>query len=285
MFTDRAIYRPGQLVYFKGMVTRALDQIPEIQAGEEVVLSLRDANWQELWTKKMVTNAYGTFHGSFTAPEDMLNGRMTITVANRYHHNIRVEEYKRPKIQASLDTLRQAYALGDTVQLEGWVRSFSGLNLEDCTVRYKVEKRRYYWRYWLPRGGDATEQLIVAGVTKSDAQGKFVLEIPTSESPHNFHVYNYHVHCDVVDQTGEAVSATKTFRLSALPYTLSYDLPREAFVGELDSLLVTAANVEGQPLSVDYSVRLSKLIHPRTCLLYTSPSPRDQRGSRMPSSA
>ena len=25
--------------------------------------------------------------------------------------------------------------------------------------------------------------------------------------------------------------------------------------------------------------------HPKTCLLYTSPSPRDQRGSRMPSSA
>ena len=25
--------------------------------------------------------------------------------------------------------------------------------------------------------------------------------------------------------------------------------------------------------------------HPLTCLLYTSPSPRDQRGSRMPSSA
>ena len=26
-------------------------------------------------------------------------------------------------------------------------------------------------------------------------------------------------------------------------------------------------------------------LHPNTCLLYTSPSPRDQRGSRMPSSA
>ena len=25
--------------------------------------------------------------------------------------------------------------------------------------------------------------------------------------------------------------------------------------------------------------------HPKDCLLYTSPSPRDQRGSRMPSSA
>ena len=27
------------------------------------------------------------------------------------------------------------------------------------------------------------------------------------------------------------------------------------------------------------------LVRPYTCLLYTSPSPRDQRGSRMPSSA
>ena len=29
----------------------------------------------------------------------------------------------------------------------------------------------------------------------------------------------------------------------------------------------------------------SSLLHMNTCLLYTSPSPRDQRGSRMPSSA
>ena len=29
----------------------------------------------------------------------------------------------------------------------------------------------------------------------------------------------------------------------------------------------------------------SKVIHLSDCLLYTSPSPRDQRGSRMPSSA
>ena len=29
----------------------------------------------------------------------------------------------------------------------------------------------------------------------------------------------------------------------------------------------------------------AKLVNPGYCLLYTSPSPRDQRGSRMPSSA
>ena len=31
--------------------------------------------------------------------------------------------------------------------------------------------------------------------------------------------------------------------------------------------------------------QVTKLHQPTSCLLYTSPSPRDQRGSRMPSSA
>ena len=34
-----------------------------------------------------------------------------------------------------------------------------------------------------------------------------------------------------------------------------------------------------------YSDRAEDVVHEPTCLLYTSPSPRDQRGSRMPSSA
>ena len=34
-----------------------------------------------------------------------------------------------------------------------------------------------------------------------------------------------------------------------------------------------------------YAQELVNLGHPECCLLYTSPSPRDQRGSRMPSSA
>ena len=39
---------------------------------------------------------------------------------------------------------------------------------------------------------------------------------------------------------------------------------------------------EGNPTIIDYSV---DTVDGVTCLLYTSPSPRDQRGSRMPSSA
>ena len=41
----------------------------------------------------------------------------------------------------------------------------------------------------------------------------------------------------------------------------------------------------GESKYLDGAVRIAEWIQTNTCLLYTSPSPRDQRGSRMPSSA
>ena len=51
--------------------------------------------------------------------------------------------------------------------------------------------------------------------------------------------------------------------------------------------LQSAAGDSGNPkiLEAASAIRVIRGRWPYTCLLYTSPSPRDQRGSRMPSSA
>ena len=41
----------------------------------------------------------------------------------------------------------------------------------------------------------------------------------------------------------------------------------------------------GPEIELDQNPTWGRVHHQKTCLLYTSPSPRDQRGSRMPSSA
>ena len=52
----------------------------------------------------------------------------------------------------------------------------------------------------------------------------------------------------------------------------------------LDLLEIVENQLEdGEPIIVKET--LMRLMMMGTCLLYTSPSPRDQRGSRMPSSA
>ena len=64
-------------------------------------------------------------------------------------------------------------------------------------------------------------------------------------------------------------------------------LAKATFANEVvmtDAVSVLAANI--LPLGDSSAERVIESYVPyRTCLLYTSPSPRDQRGSRMPSSA
>ena len=49
--------------------------------------------------------------------------------------------------------------------------------------------------------------------------------------------------------------------------------------------LAEEAKAQGLDFSDEVEIPRTRDLASRTCLLYTSPSPRDQRGSRMPSSA
>ena len=48
---------------------------------------------------------------------------------------------------------------------------------------------------------------------------------------------------------------------------------------------LTTLNLSENSIGVEGAAALAEALKSNCCLLYTSPSPRDQRGSRMPSSA
>ena len=56
-----------------------------------------------------------------------------------------------------------------------------------------------------------------------------------------------------------------------------------AYDGDTDIALITTDLTEAVSPGEEFVVTFTVTVNP--CLLYTSPSPRDQRGSRMPSSA
>ena len=61
---------------------------------------------------------------------------------------------------------------------------------------------------------------------------------------------------------------------------------RQMFGAPLAAMQITEASVADMALDIDASALLVyRSAWTKDCLLYTSPSPRDQRGSRMPSSA
>src|SRR5690606_28971427 len=68
-FTDRAIYRPGQTVYFKAI---AYEETPDgkrkVLPNEEIGITLYDVNDEEISTLELKTNEFGSVSGEFVLP-------------------------------------------------------------------------------------------------------------------------------------------------------------------------------------------------------------------------
>jgi len=125
LFTDRAIYRPGQTVYFQGIVTRRQGENLSLVNGYSENVSFRDANWQEISSAKFTTDEYGSFSGSFVIPTDRLNGVFHLS-ANRGNTTIRVEEYKRPTFEVNFEQPKEQYKLNQEVTVHGDVKAYAG---------------------------------------------------------------------------------------------------------------------------------------------------------------
>lgn len=269
LFTDRAIYRPGQTVYYKGLaLTYDSNSIPKIATGKKVTITFRDANWQSIAETKLVTDEYGCFSGHFRAPESGLTGQLQLEVRignNHNNHSIRVEEYKRPKLFVEMDSTEQSYVLGDTIVMSGKVNTFSGSVPSNAVVRYRIEKREVpRWSYGMYRRGYQGRELenVGAGETSSDDKGHFSFSFPTKTSGNNFSRFSYVAHVDIVDETGESTETKKTLVLSEKPFFLDIKMGTEYFAGEVEDVNVLAKNAEQKAIVVGLKLSVIALDHP-----------------------
>jgi len=230
-FLDRAIYRPGQTVYFKGIVIqKQREGLPTVQANQKVVVQFRDANRQEVEKLELTSNEYGSITGSFTVPKAGLLGQMSIQASVGGDHYFRVEEYKRPKFEVDFDPIVGAYKLGEEVTIKGNAIAFAGNSIGDSEVKYRVVRQvRFPYRpYWFYRYNpyQQPEMEIVNGTTVTKADGTFEirfealpdLAVPAEQKPE----FTYKVYADVVDITGETQSAET--RISVGYIALSMDV-------------------------------------------------------------
>ena len=82
-FTDRALYRPGQTISYKGIcihVDQEKDDY-ELIVNRRLEVIFADPNGKEVAKTWHTTTDYGSFSGSFTAPRDRLMGQSGFTPA------------------------------------------------------------------------------------------------------------------------------------------------------------------------------------------------------------
>ncbi|MDR0506769.1 MAG: hypothetical protein LBH32_08160 [Dysgonamonadaceae bacterium] len=273
IFTDRAIYRPGQIVYFKGILYSKTKNKAEILKNRKVKIELRDANNQNVAELELTTNDYGSVFGEFVLPANGLTGVYTLHSPLGGDTNFfRVEEYKRPKFEVVMDSLKGEFTLENEVKTSGKAESYAGAKISDAKVVYRVERLEIFpYRYWWLPPVNPVNETIMQDETKTDSEGKFEISFiakpKKAQKPNEYRTYQYKIVADVTDVNGETHTATQTVTIGDLPKYLILNVPQKTLQKDFTKIGIKSTNLNGVTEHSAGQITVTQLIAPDRVIL------------------
>ena len=251
-FTDRLIYRPGQTVFFKGIMTNENSKKKELLLGKETEVSFIDSNREVIETKTFVTNEFGSFDGSFVIPDNLSNGNFIIKNESGCIY-IKIEEYKRPTFEITFNSPDKLFKLNDKINLTGSVKAYAGFGLDNINYDYTVVRRASFpYRFWWFANYDNNQKQIAFGEGTTDANGNFNIDfelIPDKKLKDRLPVYEYLITVNATNAQGE--TQTKTYTINASENDLILDFDNESSniaYDNLESITFSVKNIENIPV-------------------------------------
>lgn len=260
LYTDRAIYRPGQKMQFSGVEYTQQGDDCHVEANKQLSIVLFNAQGKAIDSLSVVSDEYGAFAGTFALPKVCLPGEYSLEAQagiNGWTTSFRVEEYKRPTFTVQTEDLKAGYRLGDTVRVEGKAMTYSGVAVSGAKVSYRVECASNH--FYLDR-----EETPQTGEAVTDSTGRFVLPIAltlSSKNRNDNHRFFFEVTYTVTAENGESVEGSTTIRAMEKAALLDVDMPKVICRGEGRSLPIVKVrllNAAGKDLEGRGTYRLQK---------------------------
>lgn len=259
-FIDRAIYRPGQKVYFKGIFTNQKKNEVEPIANQSNEVKLYSTNGKVLQTINVTSNDFGSVAGSFVLPLSGLTGNMRIS-DGKGSVSFKMEEYKRPKFEVNLKKPEIEFQLNDQVSISGNAAYFAGIGVQNAKVKYRISRAVYMpwrWGFW-PQVEDLD---ITAGEVSSDENGDFEISF-LALAPYDkafLPWFNYQITAEVTDESGETHTSNLNIRLGKQSILISTTLPEVMDLEQPVDVEVKAETPNGKKLNSQIHFKLEKLI-------------------------
>jgi uncharacterized protein YfaS (alpha-2-macroglobulin family) len=151
--TDRPVYRPGQTVQFKVWVGQARYDQDDTSpfAGQAVTVRIHDPKGDKVLDKLFTADGYGGLTGELALPGGCPLGVYGVEVVGFGGSNFRVEEYKKPEFQVTVDAPSEPVALGERVGATIKANYYFGAPVTKAKVKYKV-LRSSHSETWYPHG-------------------------------------------------------------------------------------------------------------------------------------
>ncbi|WP_316636366.1 alpha-2-macroglobulin family protein [uncultured Flavobacterium sp.] len=282
-YLDRAIYRPGQTVYYKGIAIQKQKNKTSIVANTTFKIRVKDANYQIFKEFEVTTNEFGSFFGEFILPKNSLTGNFNIyaempenytkedlTLSNKPNAsfwenvklegsgtNFKVEEYKRPKFKVDFDPKKESFQVNQSIKVNGTAKAFAGSNISDAKVTYKVNRFISYFRNYF---GEEQNETIATGETKTDASGKFVIEFIAQPSKNavkeQLPVFNYRITADVTDINGETHTSETIIKVGYHDLIINANIPNRIETKDKNEITLSSTNLNGEFLAAKGEIKL-----------------------------
>lgn len=144
IYTDRPVYRPGQKVYFKGIIRRYGLSGYEMPAEDPVAVEIEGPDGRLLFTQQFKLSPYGTFYGEADLGAD--TGYCTLTAQvgkSKATANFEIVEYEKPNFKLRVAPLKRHLLIGERTTFNVEAKYFSGAPLARANVSYLIYRAPY----------------------------------------------------------------------------------------------------------------------------------------------
>ena len=299
--TDRPVYRPDQTVEFKFWVRQAkydLDNTSQF-AHKSFQIEIHDPRGEKVYSQSLAADEYGGIEGKFEIPSGATLGQYSLVVVNRGGGSFRVEEYKKPEFEVTVEAPSEPIALGEKVTATISAKYYFGSPVSNATVRYKVMRTPHtetwyppspwdwfygpgYWWFsydydwypgwnrwgcvrpspwWLWRAPTPPE-IVAEREVEIGADGTVEVEIDTALAKllHGNQDHNYQIQAEVVDASRRTIVGNGKVLVSRKPFKVFAWVDRGHYrVGDTVLASFAARRLDSKPVQGNGKLKLLKL--------------------------
>lgn len=236
IYTDRGIYRPGQKLFYKGIITKEIDYETNIVPFVTVKIEINNPDYETIKTFEVQTNEFGSFSGDFEIPNNGETGDYKIKVYapdnikndkkyyneeekkhsfwddvdfNEGNQEFIVEEYKRSTFEVKIEPIAREWKLNDEIIVKGKATGLANNTISDAEVKAEItcsisennKNRRFSYEDF---------------ITKTNPDGTFEIKFSTKDIKVTDSIYkcDFNVKIVVIDTNGETRSANQKIIIS-----------------------------------------------------------------------
>lgn len=146
LYTERPVYRPGDDIYFKGIV-RNFKKDSYFPTSGKATIDVFTINGESITTGIEVSlSKNGTFDGSFKAPEgeDVFLGIYNLVLnyeGKTYATEFSIDAYRKPSFLVKVKPEKQTYIKGEKVKFDISAAYYHGKPLSGVEVEYQIFRK------------------------------------------------------------------------------------------------------------------------------------------------